>query len=397
MELKMIDIKKILVFIGTGALVSTSSMAVVSVDGKLDSLSDWDHTFNVAFNFEQGKSGTGFLALGKSASGNNVLYYSVPKQFVDVSYGDTAIGWQDSRPWSHSYGDLTGSDKLEFAINQNYGVGNGGLDIEVEFNGKVVADNSVIASSATSLEYNLKVDGFNETKSPELTGGTNADYTDDSDANYLNATNTDWIFDVAYEIEFTAETFNQDAWDNGTLENLFVATDYENHKKVNVTCDENASSWNADASHSGTCAIEKKGKKDHKGNKDNKHKKYKKDDDEHDKDDDEHDKDDDEHDDDGDHKYYEHYNKGYKYYDEDEDDNHGIRPTFNAFFGGHASPSKLAILSVDTPEACEGTGSGTKCVPSNTSTNDVPLPGTIWLMLVGLAGLYRNRMIKKTS
>ena len=181
--------------------------------------------FDVNFTFDEGSTHTGFLALGTQANGNQVLYYTVPKTYVDISYGDNAIGWDDyvhdGAASGHTYGEIEGSDKLQFTTKD-------GDAVSFELKGNIKSGSSIISTAATSLEYNRGLTGFTENYSPEL-NGANPDYTNDSDANYLNSSNSDWIFDVAYEIEFEANTFDTADWNAGNIASLFQLVSYENH------------------------------------------------------------------------------------------------------------------------------------------------------------------------
>lgn len=291
------NIKKNIALLLTFVLFSASSQETVTVDGVLDD-AGWSNTFSVGFTFDDASTGLGFLALGTSDDGNQVLYYSVPKTYVDISYGKNAIGWDDyahngPNDSGHTYGELKGSDKLQFTTAD-------GTDVTLELNGSIKSGGSIITSTTTSLEYNRTLAGFTEDYSPEL-NGANPDYTDDSDANYLTSSNTDWIFDVAYEIEFGVDTFDINAWNSGDLASLFSTETYKNHGE------------------------------------------------------------------------------------------HGKTDIpFDSFFGGHASPSKLSVTTT-TFTPCEQSAD-VQCNPGGPPpSNDIPVPGTVWLTLLGLFALFRAR------
>ena len=86
-------ITKSLLGVAVGTAFSASAMALVTVDGINTAGDSWDAELNVDFAFDGGKTGTGFLKFGESVAGNQVLFYSLPKQFVDISFGSTAVGW----------------------------------------------------------------------------------------------------------------------------------------------------------------------------------------------------------------------------------------------------------------------------------------------------------------
>ena len=309
-----------------GLVVGMSpALASITIDGKYDGSAPYDLELSVDFTFEDqtyggSSSGTGFMALGTQANGNQVLYYSVPKQYVDLSYGDGAIGWDDyahngPNDSGHSFGELKGSDKLEFKTAA-------GDKVKVELKGKFSSDNDIVVTATDSFSYNLRFDacggvqtpanadcwsdttaenynGTYKDDSPLLTAGS--DYTDDSDANYLNSVNSDWIFDVGYEIEFEAGTFDNTDWANGDIAKLFMEQTFKGH---------------------------------------------------------------------GDH-------------GKDEIE-------FVAFFGGHASPSKLQISDV----CIEGESDDCPIIDPPCKVDcggEVPVPAPLWLMLVGLYGIYRSR------
>ena len=63
---------------------------------------------------------------------------------------------------------------------------------------------------------------------------------------------------------------------------------------------------------------------------------------------------------------------------------------FVAFFGGHASPSKLQISDV----CIEGESDDCPIIDPPCKVDcggEVPVPAPLWLMLVGLYGIYRSR------
>jgi len=221
--------RRSLLITSIGFVFSTPALAAITVDGKLDPLSEWDNTFSVGFQFDNGTTGTGFLALGTQDNGSQVLYYTVPKQFVDISFGDTSIGWGSHE---HKYKELKGSDKLEFETKA-------GDYVKIELKGVVKEGGSIIETAATSLQYDAALAGVNVGSknhgldSPTIVSG---DYNDDSNANYVVDTNDsnnaglhDWIFDVAYEIEFKDGIFNTTDWANGDLDKLFSTESYGQH------------------------------------------------------------------------------------------------------------------------------------------------------------------------
>jgi hypothetical protein len=136
-------------------------------------------------------------------------------RFVDNTYGTNAIGW----PSGHTFGNLTGSDKLQLALYDTSGVkklefamdyisasatpGQGGYDTL----GVTGGDGSMIlgaASNIVDVDTSLAVNFRDPVMTPKLTvnsPATNASYAPPA------APYTNWIFEVYYDVTFKTDLF----------------------------------------------------------------------------------------------------------------------------------------------------------------------------------------------
>lgn len=215
------------------------------VDGKFEGLAEgYDLTLNLVFNLENSgevHGGHVSFATDRSGSGDHFMYYSMPRAYVDNTYGDNAVGWGKK---GHTFDALLLSDKfgintpvqfntltsgvvkviIDYLAEEKLGGGpplgyrSGGVkqgeDASlIKNDGSVVSgDATGIKEVATSLEYNINrfasaEDIANDTgvilNSPE------------SDENYnpLNSQYNDWIWDVGYEFRFDESWFDS-RWTN---------------------------------------------------------------------------------------------------------------------------------------------------------------------------------------
>jgi len=147
--------------------------------------------------------------------------------FVDNSYGDTAIGWANSKKGTHTFDDLVGSDHAElvFTNGQNDVAlhvkldyisedpskpsGYGTLGVSGGEGAVLVGDPSHVREVATSFDRNLNGCGYGVylTASP----ATDAAYTPNSAA-------PDWDFRVVYELWVAAEAFGSSGFGGVILE-----------------------------------------------------------------------------------------------------------------------------------------------------------------------------------
>ncbi len=238
---------------------AVSNAHALVADGKFGA-GEYSDIFAVDYNFGSEGTHTGFFAFGSTGAngtGNQFIYFAAPKEFVDNSYDlknsnpTAAIGWNGAE---HTLNDkLLGSDTATFVLQT---ANNGKLDIKVDYiatnnkdnptvyrsagvakdsnpasndditgitlggagkaDGKVNSgDASVIQEIATSLEWNLaNIPGHMDT-SPTADGSGITDKNNPDYGSYANPENADWIYEVGYEIEFAAGTFDTTKFSSG--------------------------------------------------------------------------------------------------------------------------------------------------------------------------------------
>lgn len=217
------------------AAVSAQAVALISADGKFDATEGYQLGVSFGILDDHGTTHSGMLYFGKDANGQ-YLYIQMPQGYVDNTYGSNAASsWFPplSSANGHSFNDLLSGDsqiiswgganadqnkvKIDYladcgtAGNPNCsvsgylssgvgtagtgGAGTSGWQSRSEDSGSVLAGSaSAIKNIATSLEYNLN-NGF-------------------ASATTNSSTNSAWIKDVGYEIQFAAGTFNDSDWLN---------------------------------------------------------------------------------------------------------------------------------------------------------------------------------------
>ncbi len=220
------------------ALFATSAMTIAAVaalpakaalvaDGYLET--DYQLGYSLGFLDDSGNAiGDGKLYFGLANDGSLFLYFQMPLNYVDNTYGSNAAS--DWGKKGHSFNDLLGSDSLgstkkgsspfafkgnEIVIDYIAGVGcdkksgtctdyrSGGpgspLDDGATSNseGAIISGNvSEILEIATSLEYNFDMFGVQATNSLD---------------------DPNWVKEVGYEIKFAAGTFDPVQWLNPTI------------------------------------------------------------------------------------------------------------------------------------------------------------------------------------
>jgi PEP-CTERM motif-containing protein len=243
--------KKIAAAVSLALLSGHAAAVVITADGKLDST--YQLGFTIGFLDDKGHSiGDGRLFFGINGSDNTqFLYFQLPKNYVDNTYGTNAAADWDK---GHTFDNLYGSDRwgvtnkdgtaLGFAWNGNavtidYIAGvcgtvdkdgkcaksatvttyrSGGLGSVLNDGATDKNDGSVNAGSAsslleiaTSLEYDFAQYGLTYlTNSPAMTSNTT------TNISYVSTVAPNWIYDVGYELQFAAGTFNSSDWLNPT-------------------------------------------------------------------------------------------------------------------------------------------------------------------------------------
>jgi len=240
------------------ALAAATPALAFSVDGKFGGAAEgYTLGYDVAFNVEGQPDPItgGKLFFGTEAgTGDKILYFAMPKDFVDNSYGANQVGWGSK---NHKFDSLLGSDSLGTTkssfILKPINSGGATLDIAVDYlavdndknptlyrsggiktgadatlkknDGAVVSDTGNVAGGiaeiATSLEYNVATfasasDIANKTgvikDSPDVLRESS-----DHDKALLDANGdyqvvdpafSDWIFEVGYEFRFDAAMFD---------------------------------------------------------------------------------------------------------------------------------------------------------------------------------------------
>ncbi len=236
-------------------------------DGKFDASEGYSLAFDVSFLVEGGGGATvdgGRLYFGTDdGSGDHFMYFAMPKDFVDNTYGDNAVGWGSH---GHTFKDLLNSDSLggdgtNAAMSFDTAGGNT-LDIVIDYlakgqsdpivyksagagdagfsqdDGEVISgDATVIKEIATSMEYNIAQ--FVSQADIDATADNHANpgvgllkdspvvASIDDAGNYVvdiaaSPGLANWIFEVGYEIQFEAGTFG-DGWTSATEALSFVS------------------------------------------------------------------------------------------------------------------------------------------------------------------------------
>lgn len=145
------------------------------------------------------------------AAGTATIRTTFAKTFVDNTYGTNAVGW----PSGHTFGNLTGSDKLQLSLKDANGAEK--MNVTLDYissdntapsgyktlgvsggEGKVnVGSASDVVNVKTSISENLNAFGYVLTTNSPAT-----------DANYTpNALYPNWIYDVWYEVTVKLSVF----------------------------------------------------------------------------------------------------------------------------------------------------------------------------------------------
>lgn len=264
--MKKTKFNKSLVAIGFSLAGFSMQAPAFIADGKFDASEGYSLAFDVSFLVDGGDGATvdgGRLYFGtdSAGSGDHFMYFAMPKDFVDNSFGVNAVGWGSK---GHTFKDLLNSDSLGgdgTNASMSFNTEGGVLDIVIDYlaqgqsnpivfqsggvgdsgytknDGEVVSgDATVIKEIATSMEYNITqfvsqadIDATAaDTKhpvgrlkdSPVVTGVDGAgNYVVDLVASPGLA---NWIFEVGYEIQFEAGTFGA-GWTDASQALSFVS------------------------------------------------------------------------------------------------------------------------------------------------------------------------------
>jgi hypothetical protein len=255
-------LKKIAVASAIALLSGQTWPADIVADGKLDSTngSIYQLGYTIGFLDDKGNSiGDGRLYFGiDSIDNTQFLYFQLPVNYVDNTYGTTAAA--DWGKTGHTFNDLLGSDRwgvydkkkatggFEWdgnSVSIDYiaevtkctavdkgkckttvvdGYKSAGVLVNSDPAGSVGAlgwnksEGNVNAGSAgsileiaTSLEYDFNQYGLTYlTNSPLMTSNTLPPPA--SNISYVSTVAPNWIYEVGYEIQFAAGTFNSNDW-----------------------------------------------------------------------------------------------------------------------------------------------------------------------------------------
>lgn len=154
------------------------------------------------------------------------------REFVDLSYGTNAVGWEDAKKGTHTFKDLYKSDHTELALldgdgevafqarldllseSEDHPSGYGSLGIHDDGDGKLIeGDESHLLSTGSSLDHNINVLGYELFEdSPE----TDVDYTPDDSF-------PDWDFYVRYHMSVDAEAFEPAGFGMARMESVHAS------------------------------------------------------------------------------------------------------------------------------------------------------------------------------
>lgn len=232
------------------ALASTfaSNASAVVVDGMFDPNEGYTNVQSLFFQLDNGTmvKDTGTLAWSVDSSGNVFVAFVQPLSINDNTYGANSIGWGDGKKaGSHSFSNLTGSDKAVFNLTNGAGqamtytldyisqsstassgyasLGVTGGDGSVgggkkgSSGGGSAAD---VLKWGSSLDYNLNHLGFKNflTDSPATTPAHNPDGSIDYSKPYANPANAPgWVYNIEYEFEIAASAFGPSGFGSVTV------------------------------------------------------------------------------------------------------------------------------------------------------------------------------------
>ena len=159
-----------------------------------------------------GNNNVGAILYTTNGNGTVTIRIKFAKTFVDNTYGTSAIGW----PGGHTFGNLTGSDKLTLALYDINNVqklwfkidyitatatvpsGYATLGVSGGEGGMLVGSAAFLSNFKTSISENFNAFGY----PPFITNSP------PTDANYTpNPTYPNWIYDVWYEVTVSLAAF----------------------------------------------------------------------------------------------------------------------------------------------------------------------------------------------
>ena len=241
---------RILKTLSTLAMVTAfgSTASAVVVDGHFDSNEGYSNVQSLFFQLDNGTmvKDTGTLAWNVDGQGNVFIAFVQPLSINDNTYGVNSVGWtgKDGKAGTHTFGNLTGSDKAQFNLTNgagesmiftldyisqsstapsgyaSLGVSGGDGSVGSGKKGSSGPSEASVLKWGSSLDYNLNTLGFKTflTDSPATTPAHNPDGSIDYSKPYANPTNAPgWVYNIEYEFEISASAFGPSGFGSVTV------------------------------------------------------------------------------------------------------------------------------------------------------------------------------------
>ncbi|MBN2716417.1 MAG: hypothetical protein JXX14_11220 [Deltaproteobacteria bacterium] len=170
------------------------------------------------------------------------LRLTLDPSFVDNSYGQTAVGWEDSKKGTHTFKDLVGSDHAEMLLydaddnlalhfkvdyiseDETQVSGYSTLGVEGGDGKMIVGDAASVLGVATSLNRNINGCGLQYVEdSPQ----TNTQYV-------LPAGAEAWDFRVVYEVWVEISVFGEAGFGKAIIENVHASPSKQESNTIEV-------------------------------------------------------------------------------------------------------------------------------------------------------------------
>lgn len=232
------------------AITGVSATASAAVDGQYTP-GEYTNITQLFFRLDNGTTvqDPGTLAWRVDSSGNVFVAFVQPLSINDNTYGANAIGWADSKKGTHTFGDLTGSDRARFEFAN--AAGQLVLSFDLDYLSKsslgssgyaslgvTGGDGRMVTGSAanvlqwgTSLDYNLNTvagRGVNNgaaglgygqytVDSPMATPARRADGSIDYSRPYMNSEAPGWDYNISYEVMISAAAFGSSGFGSVTV------------------------------------------------------------------------------------------------------------------------------------------------------------------------------------
>jgi hypothetical protein len=234
------------------AITGVSATASAAVDGHYNP-GEYTNVTQIFFRLDNGNTvpDPGTLAWRVDASGNVFVAFVQPLSINDNTYGANSIGWTDKKgnPSTHSFGNLTGSDRAHFDFTN--AAGQAVLSFDLDYitksslgssgfaslgvtggDGRVDRGNAAwVVQWGTSLDYNLNniagrgtnnnAPGLGYSQytvdSPAATPHRRADGSIDYSRPYMNSAAPGWDYNITYEVMISAAAFGPSGFGSVTV------------------------------------------------------------------------------------------------------------------------------------------------------------------------------------